>query len=329
MKEITAGTRPADIEYFSDIAPYIMYRCVPKDVPAVEMTFEEMHEDQPTWNVQSMIDGACHLRDIAGSRRILWDVYTEEEAEDDPEKREVKLLYLPADFPTGKPFIVCVAGGAYTCVCSLVESIPAARHFNALGYPVFVLNYRVGNGEKPCLPKPVEDLAAAVRMILANLTAFGLTNPEYIVNGYSAGGSVVTIYGTEAKGWAHYGLPKPKALFAVYPALSTSPVFMTDPGMRAWFMGIMFGKDFDEEYAASFNVPENMTPAYPPCYIVHAADDPVVSCEQSKCLKRLLDEEGIPAELELAPFGGHGWGDGSGSGAEGWPERAAAFAEGL
>ncbi len=64
---------------------------------------------------------------------------------------------------------------------------------------------------------------------------------------------------------------------------------------------------------------EYVTAGYPPCYIVHAKDDPVVDCKNSKELYRLLKEQNIPAELELAEFGGHGWGDGSGSRAAGWP----------
>ena len=330
MKEITKDTRPVDIENLGPLAPYIMYKCMTKNVPSVTLTFEEILEDQPTWDMDSMIRGAAHLRDVAGKRKVLIDVYTPEECLDDPAKADVKLLYLPADTqPSDKPFIICVAGGAYMCVCSLVESLPAAVRFNELGYNVFVFNYRVGNGEKPCLPAPLEDLAKAVSVILSQKEALGLINTEYIVNGYSAGGSLTTIFGTTGKGYARFDVPRPKALFAIYPVISTSAEFMKDPEMRSWFLGIMFGKDYDEETAASYNVPENMDRNYPPCYLVHAEDDKVVSPEQSKTLKKLLDEQGIPAVLELAAYGGHGWGDGSGSAAAGWPDRAIAFAESL
>lgn len=330
MVKITADTKPVDIEELKPYADYLMYKCVPADRPAVEMTFAEMNKDQPTWNVDSMIRGMERLREAAKERKVMYDVYTEQECGDDPEKRDIKLFFLPSKVqPSDKPFIICVAGGAYTCVCSIVESFPTAARFNELGYNVFVFNYRVGNGTKPVLPAPEEDLAAAVKYILANKSEFGLINEEYVVNGYSAGGSVTTIFGTERNGWAKYGCPRPKALFPIYPAISTAPEFMEEPGMRAWFMGIMFGPKFDPEYAKSFDVPECMTDSYPPCFITQAKDDPAVSVKQSYALEKLLKERGIPVRAEIIEEGGHGWGDGSGTDAAGWPDRAIRFLESL
>lgn len=330
MMKITADTRPIDIEGLKPYADYLMYRCKLADRPAVEMTFAEMRKEQPTWNVESMIRGLEHLRKVAAQRRVMYDVYPEEACADDPEKRDIKLFFLPASQqPSNKPFIICVSGGAYTCVCSVVESFPVAARFNELGYNVFVFNYRVGNGSRPVLPRPEEDLAAAVKFILKNKAEFGIANEDYVVNGYSAGGSVVAIYGTERNGWAKYGCPRPKALFPIYPIISTAPEFMEDPGSRAWFMGIMFGPDFDEAHASAFDVPDCMTDLYPPCYIVQAMDDPEVSVKHSIAMEKLLKARGIPVACEIIKAGGHGWGDGSGTDAAGWPDRAVRFLESL
>ena len=326
--KLTADTRPIDIEGLKPYAPYLMYKCVLADTPAVELTFAQMHENQPTWNVDSMIRGMERLLEAVSVREVMYDVYPERDCVDDPEKKDCKLFFLPAfSGSSDKPFIICVAGGAYTSVCSIVESFPVAARFNELGYTVFVFNYRVGNGTRPVLPKPEEDLAAAVKFILANKSEFGITNEEYVVNGYSAGGSVTTIFGTERNGWAKYGCPRPKALFPIYPLISTSPEFMEERAARNWFKGIMFGQGFEEAYAKSFDVPGCMTDNYPPCYIVQAKDDPAVWIHHSIVLERLLGERGIPVSLECIERGGHGWGDGSGTDAAGWPERAIWFLE--
>ena len=324
--KITADTRPIDIEGLKPYAPYLMYKSVLADRPAVEMTFAQMHQEQPTWDVESMIRGVERLLEAASQRKVLYDVYQETECADDPEKKDVKLFFLPSLCqPSDKPFILCVAGGAYTSVCSIVESFPVAARFNELGYPVFVFNYRVGNGVRPVLPKPEEDLSAAMKFILGNKSKFGITNEEYVVNGYSAGGSVTTIFGTERNGWAKYGCPRPKALFPIYPVISTSPEFMEEPSARNWFKRIMFGGGYEEAYAASYDVPGCMTDDYPPCYIVQAKDDPLVSIKHSIALEKLLKERGIPVHLECIERGGHGWGDGSGTDAAGWPDRAIQF----
>lgn len=325
MQKITANTKPAEIEVLKPFSKYLMYKCVPIDRPAVEMTFQEMHENQPTWDVNSMIRGMEHLCETAEKQQVMYDVYCPEECEDDPEKADVKVFFLPAkEQPSDKPFVILVAGGAYTCVCSIVESFPTAVRLNELGYNTFVLNYRVL--EDSLLPKPQEDIAAALHLILGNREQFGIQNECYIVNGFSAGANVAVTWGTERNGWAKYSLPAPKALWPIYPAISSE--YLYEEG-KDWFLSVMFGKGYDMETVKSFDIPETFTDRYPPCYIVHAKDDSTVPCKNSIELKKLLDEHHIPANLELIEHGGHGWGDGSGTEAVGWPDRAAAFAEQL
>lgn len=290
---ITADTRPSEIEILKPYLNYLMYKCVPVDRPAVEMTYAEMKAEQPTWDVDSMIRGTEHLCEIAASRQVLYDVYSPEECAADPEKGEIKLFFLPAiQQPSEKPFVLLTAGGAFSCVCSLVEAFPTAARLNELGYNAFVLNYRVG--QNPALPRAEEDVAAALNYILSHKTDFGVQSDEYVMSGFSAGGAVTVTWGSKNEGWGKYGLPKPKALFPIYSGASA-------------------------EYL------QTVDRSYPPCYIVHAKDDPFVPYQNSENLKRFLEEYDIPVKLELAESGGHGWGDGSGTPAAGWPDRAAAF----
>ena len=320
------NTRLIDIPELAPFTDYLMYRF--GNSPVGEKTIAGLCADQPTWDADSMARGMERLCDAARARRVLYDVYPEDERREDPEKGDVKLFFLPAlSQPSDKPFIICVSGGGYSCVCSMVESFPVAARFNALGYNVFALNYRVGDGKAALLPKPIEDLARAVRFILDNRAEFGIVNGEYAVNGYSAGGNLVAVYGTERNGWAKYGCPRPVAMFPIYHAISNVPEFIENPAARAGFMTRMFGPGFDEAYARSFDVPECVTDRYPPCYIVQAKDDPAVSIRHSLALEKLLKARGIPVHAEIIETGGHGWGDGSGTAAAGWPDRAAAFLE--
>ena len=103
---------------------------------------------------------------------------------------------------------------------------------------------------------------------------------------------------------------------------------MPEGSEKDWFCGLTVGAS-TADATEPYDVALNLTDAYPPCYITAAEDDPVVPVLHSKLLKRLLDERGIPAMLELVAEGGHGWGDDSGTRAAGWPARAAAFVERL
>jgi len=72
-----------------------------------------------------------------------------------------------------------------------------------------------------------------------------------------------------------------------------------------------------------------MNTDYPPCYIVHSKDDDTVLCQNSEQLHEKLDLFNIANCLELVSHGGHGFGDGFGTDAEGWPDRAIQFLENL
>lgn len=333
--KITKDTRPVDIEELKPYIDRLMYKVVPIDKPAVEMTFAEMAKEQPTWNVSSMIRGAEHLREKATEGNLFYQTYSEADISEDSEKGDVGVFFLPADTqPSNKPFIICCSGGAYSCVCSLVESFPTAVYYNEMGYNVFVINYRVGDGSNSLLPKPLEDMASAVRYILDHREDFGIYNTNYIVNGFSAGASLTSIWGTKQKGYEKYSLPRPIALIPIYPAISTAIEYVPAGPGRDFFLSMMFGqctgeKEKYENFAAGFNVPELLDGDYPPCYIAVAEDDPVVNPYNSFSLKELLEKNNIPVRLEVGAFGGHGWGDGSGSGAAGWPYRAIHFLENM
>lgn len=325
MIKITPKTIVSQIDELKPYSKYLMYACNMREKPAIDLNFEEMNEDQVTWNVKSMMHGVRRLMALVETQNLLFDVYSKEEKDVDHTKEDVKVLYMPANNQTSeKPFIVSIAGGAYSGVCSLVESYPTATRFNELGYNVFVLTYRVL--QEHLMPKPIEDLAAAIRFILCNKEMFGVHSDEYIVNGYSAGANMTTLWGTEGKGYIHYNLPKPKALFPIYPFITSE--FLEDEGKK-WILSLMFGKDFDMETVEGYDIPKLMTEKYPPAYIVHAKDDSVVKYENSVKLDSLLCQLGIPVKLELAKNGEHGFGDGRGTDAEGWMDRAIAFVESL
>lgn len=108
-----------------------------------------------------------------------------------------------------RPLAIVVPGGAYAMVCSYIEGVPIAKRLNELGISAVIVYYRVGKAAR--YPAPQEDLARAVRELLARGEELMLDTGGYSIWGASAGG--IWPRPSELKAWAtgaiHSPLPKP------------------------------------------------------------------------------------------------------------------------
>ncbi|HHV10827.1 MAG TPA: alpha/beta hydrolase [Clostridiales bacterium] len=332
MIEITSKTLVKDIKKIPELKEAIPYFISGGGLATQMISYASLDnlEKNAGWNAESTLNGIKRLIEVAKAGNYLYPVYSQEESQGGPKKKDVNIIYFPpkkaiAPNDKSRPFVMVCAGGAYTAVCSMVEAYPVAAKLNELGYPAFVLTYRTGG--KGLLPKPLDDLAAAIKYVIKHADQFKIDPKHYIVCGFSAGGNLTSLWGTENHGFATYGLPKPKAMFPVYPAVSNR-LFNKDKSANT-FCETMLGKNYSEEKLREYNVDEHVGRDYPPCYIVCCKDDPVVPSKNSERLKEVLEEKGIPVRLEEGEKGGHGFGEGRGTDVEGWIERAVAFCEAL
>ena len=203
------------------------------------------------------------------------------------------------------PVAVIVPGGGYGMVCSFIEGTPVARKLNELGISAFIVYYRTR--KKARYPAPQEDLARAIREILAKADAYHLDVDNYSIWGSSAGGHLAASFGTEAMGYSRFDLPKPGALILSYPVISLR-------GKHATFA--------QERFAS---VDEQVAKSYPPTYIWCGDADATVAPENTKRMALALERAGVPYQCEIFPGVDHGAGPATGTAAEGWIERAAAF----
>ena len=257
-----------------------------------------------------------------------YPVYPEEERAADPLKAGVNVVWFPSEDAEAddRPFILLVPGGGFVNVWNLTEGWPVAAQFNRLGYHVFILTYRV-EAERFLLEKEMEDFAAALRFIRDNEKTLHVRAEKYITCGFSAGGYLVCLWNTAEKGYAHYGLPRPRAVFPVYPLTSWKQC-MQDDGFDPEDNGVLFGCDIREAAQTAFEIPEHAE-GFPPCALFLAAGDTLVNPEHSRLLARALEKLGIPCQLEIGPEGGHGFADGTGMCMAGWTERAVRWYESL
>ncbi len=271
--------------------------------------------------------GLTRLTEAARGGDWFYRIYDEEECAENPDRRSVHLVFLPAGSRRpGRPFILLVPGGGFVNVWNLTEGWPVAAQFNDLGYDVFILTYQV-NGEADILEREMQDFARALRFIAANAKRFGVEADKYITCGFSAGGYLVCLWNVREKGFRAFDLPKPRAVFPVYPLTSWRLAAKRDPLDEALEMRL-FGMSAEEAAKTPYEIPEHAGD-FPPCALFLAAGDELVPAEHSKALDRALRKAGIPCRLEIGPEGGHGFADGTGMCMQGWIRRAVRWVEGL
>lgn len=140
---------------------------------------------------------------------IFYDIYTNEEKEEDPAKEDTGLFFFKGN--PGEKFAVCNAGGGFAYVGAMHDSFPHALELSQKGYNAFALIYRPG------VQTACEDLARAIRFIFEHAEELEVDTADYSLWGGSAGGRMAAYlgsYGTVAFG--EKAFPKPAAVITQY-----------------------------------------------------------------------------------------------------------------
>ncbi len=149
----------------------------------------------------------------AAGEQIFYDIYTEEEKAEDPEKENTGLFFFRGT-PKEK-FAVVNAGGGFAYVAAMHDSFPQALELSKKGYNAFALIYRPG-AQTAC-----EDLARAIAFIHEHAEELQVDVSDYSLWGGSAGARMAAwlgSYGTAAFGEEEY--PAPGAVIMQYTGLS-------------------------------------------------------------------------------------------------------------
>lgn len=153
------------------------------------------------------------LRDRAeAGQTVFYDIYTEQEKDADPAKRDTGLFYFKGT--PGEKFAVCNAGGAFAFVGAMQDSFPHALELSKKGYNAFALIYRPG-AQTAC-----EDLARAITFIFDHAQELEVDTTCYSLWGGSAGARMAAwlgIYGPAAFGGDD--LPSPGKVVMQYTGL--------------------------------------------------------------------------------------------------------------
>lgn len=235
-------------------------------------------------------------------------------------------VFLPSDGnATGEAVVIC-PGGGYHILAYDWEGIDIARWFSSRGIAAAVLKYRLPVSKSNIVPHktPLLDAQRALRMVRHHAGSWNFDPGRIGIMGFSAGGHLASTLSTHFdKGDPDNDDPverescRPDFSVLVYPVISFTEAF-THIGSRT----ALLGEDPDPELVTYYSNELQVTPQTPPAILIHSGDDEAVPVDNSVAYYRALRSQGLPAELHIYPYGGHGYSLAVGKGhLSTWPDR--------
>ena len=208
---------------------------------------------------------------------------------------------------TGKPTgcVVVCPGGGYGGRAPH-ESGPIAEWLNSFGVSAIVADYRVAPHRHPV---PWMDASRAVRRARCRAREWNIRPDRIGILGFSAGGHLASTVAT------HFDAGNPAASDPVErvssrpdAAILCYPVITFGEFRHHGSMVNLIGENPSADLREFLSSEKQVTPATPPTFLWHTADDDAVPVENSLLFAAALRRWRVPFELHVFPSGSHGLG---------------------
>ena len=279
--------------------------------------------------------GRARVKELtSGGRFIQMPIYSMQEMGADKHKRDVRLMYFPADNPRDKRFVMILPGGGYAHVCLKEEGYPVAAELNKMGINAFVLDYRAGRDCEHFAP--MEDLGEALRLIQTNSHKFNVEMENYALMGFSAGGNLAGIFGSHKYGYMDYHIPKPGTIILGYPWTCVND-WLHHPYWNIWIglLGVwlsnrgsyyMFGLRHIRKGRQILDVQNYIEEDYPPVFMYSGSWDVLVPASRhADVFDAALTAKSVEHKYEKYFGIPHGIGLGKNTKASGWLNQSVEF----
>ena len=217
-------------------------------------------------------------------------------------------IFLPLkNLSKGSAVIIC-PGGGYGGLLTKREGTDVARAFAKLGVAAFVLKYRLPDDRimEDKSIGPLQDALQALKMVHQNALKWNIDTSKIGIMGFSAGGHLASSAGTHfdaqiIENTENIDL-RPSFMVLINPVIS----FSNEIG-HIGSRNNLLGKSPSPEKIAFFSNELHVNQSSPQTFLVHTADDTVVSPENSFRFYHALRKNKVNAELHIYSEGEHGF----------------------
>ena len=263
----------------------------------------------PAARAQSAAAGARPAVARARDAIPLWAGKAPGAVGDKPEDIPVITPYLPPDGKANGTAVVVFPGGGYQHLAMEKEGSDVANWLATNGVTAFVVRYRLG----PTYHHPIElgDAQRAIRTVRARASEWGVDPARVGIIGFSAGGHLASTAGTHFDAGNRQGSDpiervssRPDFMILMYPVITMRADSVTHQGSRL----NLLGANPDPALERLLSNETQVTRQTPPTFIVHASDDRTVPVQNAILFYQALRTNGVPAEMHVFEYGGHGFG---------------------
>lgn len=207
-----------------------------------------------------------------------------------------RLIVYKPDSVCGTSVIVCPGGGYQRLNIRNARNI--AEKLNKIGVTVFILVYRLPTLSNPSVSE--QDLRTALKTVSKRSTEWGLDKSKIGIWGSSAGGHLAAMVTVHSNTADHV---KPCFSVLAWPVIS-----MREGVVHKGSLLKLLRDNKDNEMLKYYSADENVGEDTPPCFIVHADNDPTVSVQNSLRFYQALRKRKIKSELHIYQENKHGFG---------------------
>jgi acetyl esterase/lipase len=217
-------------------------------------------------------------------------------------------IFLPSKSQSRGSAVIICPGGGYGGLLTKREGSDVARALAKLGVTAFVLKYRLpddGIMEDKSIG-PLQDALQALKTVRQNADKWNIDLQKIGIMGFSAGGHLASSAGT------HYDARiiensentdlRPDFMVLINPVIS-----FTDEIGHIGSRNNLLGKTPSVDKVNFFSNELHVNQTTPQTFLVHTADDTVVSPENSFRFYYALRKNKVNAELHIYSEGEHGF----------------------
>jgi acetyl esterase/lipase len=215
--------------------------------------------------------------------------------------------YFKPEKANGAAIIVC-PGGGYTRLAYANEGKGVGKWFAEHGIAAFVLRYRLPNDSLQEHKElvPLADAQQAIYFLRKNSSKYGIDANRIGIIGFSAGGHFASTLSTHFEKSIIPNEEKinlrPDYSILLYPVIS-----MKENIAHAGSKKNLLGDNPSDSLVNEFSNETKITANTSPTFILHAADDKSVNCENSILYMEALKKNNVSVSFHLFPSGGHGF----------------------